>query len=115
MFNKGETPACTTDCPNGKFRHGLQEGIQGHDGLEKAFEEDPLLGGFDQSELDVVLAIAISNQQAKGYTHGEVGAGNGAFTKKVRQDPTSMGAGLRHVWTATPLASSDPHRGSTST
>jgi hypothetical protein len=56
-----------------------------HDSLEKAFEEDPLLGGFEQSELDVVLAIAISNQQAKGYTVGEVGSGSGGFTKKVGQ------------------------------
>ena len=65
------------------FKQNVREGIQRHDGLGKAFEEDPLLSGFGQSELDVVLAIAISNQQAKGYTVGEVGAGNGSFTKKV--------------------------------
>ena len=36
----------------------------------------------------MVLAVAISNQQAKGYTVGEVGAGNGAFTKKVLEPST---------------------------
>lgn len=61
----------------------MQDTISGHSTLAKALEEDPFLSGFGQKALDVILAVAISNQKAAGYTVGEIGSGSGGFTKQV--------------------------------
>ena len=61
----------------------VQEAILDHPDFTSALAEDALLSGFGQKQLDVILAIAISNQKAAGYTVGEVGAGSGAFTKQA--------------------------------
>ena len=62
----------------------LQNAISEHSGLMQAQVEDPFLSGFAQMEVETILGIAIANQKSSGYTVGEIGAENIAFTKKVR-------------------------------
>lgn len=45
--------------------------------------EDPFLSGFAQMEVENILGIAVGNQKGSGYTVGEIGSENVAFTKKV--------------------------------
>ncbi|KAK9803549.1 hypothetical protein WJX73_007935 [Symbiochloris irregularis] len=51
--------------------------------FDKASEEDLVLRVASQEDVDSMLAIAISNMKASGYSVGEVGAGNGALTKQA--------------------------------
>lgn len=61
----------------------MQNAISQHSGLMQAQVEDPFLSSFAQMELENVLGIAVGNMKSSGYTVGEIGAGNIAFTKKV--------------------------------
>ncbi len=61
----------------------LQNAISDHSGMAQALGEDPFLSQSTQPDLEGVLGIAISNMKTAGYTVGEVGANNSAFTKKV--------------------------------
>ena len=61
----------------------MQNGIAEHPDYGKGCADDPVLQVNNQADLDALLAIAISNMKASGYTVGEVGSGAGALTKQV--------------------------------
>ena len=70
---------------------GMQDVIAEHQDFGKALEEDPVLRINKQEDLDALLAIAISNMKASGYSVGEVGSGSGALTKQVTHIPDELG------------------------